>query len=398
MTTFREVTADHIQDTLDGPEGTVGRQRATAMRSLFRVLKRERLLFRDLVRHLPMGDLTGIPRPVPSDVLAGLLDQATAPFARFSIALAAMHAVPVAEIRTALTADLLVTQETAPDPDYPAVRRITMRPPPATRSSSRRSSASPNRPPCATSAPPTQSEPRNWPRSGHPPSPMPQRKPVAVWHRVRHHPCVMVMQPVLEIFAADDFALWPVGEQESYGYLVLDGELTPAEVGTAVMRIADCNNFEPEEEQGPRPTDPLGAFLHGLLTMPNLFAAGGFRVTDTATDTVFVEPGCCNGLEAWRDWREVLDGTGCSSFGHDPSSAAERVGDTVRLTLDADAKDGSPVIELPMEQVRALVTGAEADLRAFLSLAGTWAEQHLPTHAAAVTAALARALDLELTE
>lgn len=108
---------------------------------------------------------------------------------------------------------------------------------------------------------------------------MPQRKPVAVWHRVRHHPCVMVMQPVLEIFAADDFALWPVGEHESYGYLVLDGELTPAEVGTTVMRIADCNNFEPEEEHGTCPTDPLGAYLHGLLTMPNLFAAGGFRVT-----------------------------------------------------------------------------------------------------------------------
>ncbi|MER6134066.1 hypothetical protein [Streptomyces sp. NPDC001815] len=208
----------------------------------------------------------------------------------------------------------------------------------------------------------------------------------------------MVMQPVLEIFAADDFALWPVGEHESYGYLVLNGELTPAEVGTAVMRIADCNDFEPDEEHGPCPTDPLGTFLHGLLTMPDLFAAGGFRVTDDTTGTVFVEPGCCNGLETWRDWLEVLDGTGCSSFGHDPFSMAERVGDTVRLTLDAHAKDGSPLIELPVDQVRVLVTGAQADLRDFLGLAGTWAEQHLPTHAAAVTAALARALDLELTE
>ncbi|MFF5390269.1 hypothetical protein ACFY5H_18135 [Streptomyces sp. NPDC013012] len=50
------------------------------------------------------------------------------------------------------------------------------------------------------------------------------------------------------------------------------------------MRIAECNNFEPVEEHGPCPTDPLGAFLHGLLTMPDLFAAGGFRVADIATD------------------------------------------------------------------------------------------------------------------
>ncbi|MEU8943501.1 MULTISPECIES: hypothetical protein [Streptomyces] len=204
----------------------------------------------------------------------------------------------------------------------------------------------------------------------------------------------MVMQPVLEISAADGFALWPVGEHESYGYLVLNGELTPAEVGTAVMQIADCNDFEPEEEHGPCPADPLGTFLHGLLTMPDLFAAGGFRVTDSAIDTVFVEPGCCNGLETWRDWLDVLDGTGCAYFGHDPSSVAEPVGDIVRLTLDAHGTDDSPVIELPADQVRRLVAGAQQDLQDFLSLAGTWAERHLPAHATAVTAALARALDL----
>ncbi|MER5986999.1 hypothetical protein [Streptomyces sp. NPDC001787] len=72
MTTLREVTADHTQDMLDGMEGTVRRRRATALCSLFRALKRERLVFRDLDRHLPVGDLTNIPRPAPSDVLVGL--------------------------------------------------------------------------------------------------------------------------------------------------------------------------------------------------------------------------------------------------------------------------------------------------------------------------------------
>lgn len=208
----------------------------------------------------------------------------------------------------------------------------------------------------------------------------------------------MVMQPVLEISAVDGFALWPVGEHEPYGYLVLNGELTPAEAGSAVMCVATCNDFEPEVEHGPCPTDPLGRFLHGLLTLPELFAAGGFRVTDTTTDTVYVDPGCCNGLETWRDWLDVLDVTGRASFGHDPSSAAERVGDTVRLTLDSHGADGSPVIELPVDQVRRLVAGAQQDLQDFLGLAGTWAERHLPAHSAAVTAALARALDLEPTQ
>lgn len=205
------------------------------------------------------------------------------------------------------------------------------------------------------------------------------------------------MQPVLEIFASDDFELWPVREHESYGYLVLNGRLTPAEVGTAVMQIADCNDFESQEEHASCPTDPLGAFLLGLLTMPDLFAAGGFRARDNATDTAFVEPGCCNSLETWRDRLEVLDGTGCAYFGYDPSSVAERVNDAVRFTLDAHGVDGSPVIELQVEQVRRLVADAQQDLQGFLSLAEPWAEHHLPAHAAAVTTALARALDLAPT-
>ncbi|MFE5210069.1 hypothetical protein [Streptomyces sp. NPDC056600] len=204
----------------------------------------------------------------------------------------------------------------------------------------------------------------------------------------------MVMRPVLEICPADDFALWPVGEYEAYGYLALHGRLTPTEVGRAVMQVARYNDYEPEAEHGQCPADPPGAFLHGLLTLPDLLAAGGFRVTEAATGTVFVEPGCCNGLETWRDWLEVLDGTGRCSFGHDPSSAAERVDDAVRLTFDVDGTDDGPVIELPVDEVRTLVAGAERDLRDFLGLAGIWAGQHLPEHSAAVTAALARALDL----
>lgn len=51
---------------------------------------------------------------------------------------------------------------------------------------------------------------------------------------------VIVMQPVLEIYPADDFALRPITESESFSYLPLSGELAPAEVSTAVMRIAHC--------------------------------------------------------------------------------------------------------------------------------------------------------------
>ncbi|MCB8903071.1 MULTISPECIES: hypothetical protein [unclassified Streptomyces] len=204
---------------------------------------------------------------------------------------------------------------------------------------------------------------------------------------------MIVLHPVLEILGTRDFGLWPVADSGTYGFLPLSGRLGTAEVGTAVMRIAECNTVDPVDEDRPqRPADPLGGFLHGLLTMEDLFAAGGLRVTDTATGVTLL-PGCCNGLDERRDWFEVLDGDGWAGFGHDPSPLAERVGDTVRLTVDTERAD-SPVIELPVTDLRRLLAGAERDLAGFLRTATEWTTRYVPGHATAVAAALARALVL----
>lgn len=201
------------------------------------------------------------------------------------------------------------------------------------------------------------------------------------------------MQPVLEVYALDGFTLWPVAEVESFGYLTLSGKLTPLDVGTAVMRIAACNENASDDDDRPlRHADPVGSFLHGLLTVDPLFAAGGLRVTDDATGTTFL-PGCCNGLEDWREWHQVLEDGGQAWFGHDPDAGAERRGDTVRLTVDA-TQTGSPVLEFPANDLPRLLAGAEHDLADFLALAADWTARHLPRDAASVTAALARALSL----
>ncbi|MGW1638356.1 hypothetical protein [Streptomyces lavendulae] len=206
------------------------------------------------------------------------------------------------------------------------------------------------------------------------------------------------MQPVLETRVPDGFDLWPVAEVGPAGFLPLSGGLSPAEVGTAVMCIVGCNDIDPEDDPAndrpPRPADPLASFLHGLLTFDTLFAAGGLRVTDDSTGTTFL-PGCCDGLEDWRTWHQLLDEDGVLWFGHDPvSPVAKRFGDIVQLTVDA-AQGDSPVIELSVTDLRRLLIEAERDLTAFLMLATDWTHQHLPpAHRAPVIAALARVLDL----
>jgi len=204
---------------------------------------------------------------------------------------------------------------------------------------------------------------------------------------------VIVMQPVLEIYTPEGFGLWPVAECERFAFLPLGGELSPAEVGTAMMRIIDCNDIDPDGDRPPRPADPLASFLHGLLTFEHLYAAGGLRVVDQSTGIAFL-PGCCDGLEDWRDWHGLVERGGLLGFGHEPvSPLAERFGDTVRLTVNAE-ESGSPVIELSVAELRRLLAGVERDLGNFLALAADWCRRQLPEHADPVVAALARMLDL----
>ncbi|MGY5004741.1 hypothetical protein [Streptomyces griseus] len=206
---------------------------------------------------------------------------------------------------------------------------------------------------------------------------------------------MIVMRPVLEMNTPDGFDLWPVVETERFGFLPLGSGLSPAEVGTALMRIAACNDVDPTDDEGrpPRPTEPVSGFLHGLLTLDHLYAAGGLQVTDTATDVVF-SPGCCDGLEDWRAWYVLADCGGGIGYGHEPlSSLAERLGDTVRLTVDTDRTD-SPVIDLPVTELRRLLAEAERELTGFLAVAAGWVSEHLPGHSAPLVAALARVLDV----
>lgn len=87
-----------------------------------------------------------------------------------------------------------------------------------------------------------------------------------------------------------------------------------------------------------------------------------------STGVIFL-PGCCDGLEDWRDWHQLIDGGSTLWFGHNPvSPVAERFGDTVRLTVDAEQSD-SPVIDMSVTELHRLLADAERDLADFLALA-----------------------------
>ncbi|MCX4768041.1 hypothetical protein OG562_45400 [Streptomyces sp. NBC_01275] len=106
MTSLREIAKSHVEDVVDGVSGYARRGLATALRSLFRALKRERVIFRGTTRDLPVGDIKSTPKTIPSDLLMGLLDQATTPLGRLVVAFAAVHALPGEEIQNLHTTGL----------------------------------------------------------------------------------------------------------------------------------------------------------------------------------------------------------------------------------------------------------------------------------------------------
>ncbi|MFD3750190.1 hypothetical protein ACFWVT_07950 [Streptomyces cyaneofuscatus] len=103
---LREITRHHVETVVNAHSGRARRKLTVVLRSLFKVLKRARVVFRDPAQHLSVGNPKGIPKPVPSDLLTNALQQTKTPLGRLAIVLAAVHAVPRHELRTIMTRDL----------------------------------------------------------------------------------------------------------------------------------------------------------------------------------------------------------------------------------------------------------------------------------------------------
>jgi len=193
---------------------------------------------------------------------------------------------------------------------------------------------------------------------------------------------VLTVDVVMETYCAAGFTAWPTGPSGGR-FLALSGQMPGADVGTAMAVIFTYNNI------GAEPAVGLDAALldrhvaeTGALTAP-----GGLRFRDTATNTEVV-PGCCVGLERWRDWHGVLRGEE-PWLGHSPAPWLERSGGILRLGQDEDDRDASPAtVQISVADLPRLLAGAQHQLRGFLGIVPHWAAQVVPQLSAGLVAAL----------
>ncbi|WP_329343815.1 hypothetical protein OG866_44405 [Streptomyces sp. NBC_00663] len=198
------------------------------------------------------------------------------------------------------------------------------------------------------------------------------------------------MDAVLETYDATGFALWPVAELPSNHLLTLSSRLSVREIGTAMAVLTSYNKSDDEA----RPSDPQDSMeqVSQLLTTDQVIAPGGIRIQDTSTGMT-APPGCCFGLENWRDWLEFMNGEE-PWLGHDPTPRIEHTGTTVQLWLDAKHPNGVP-IELSLPRLPELLGSVQADLIAFLASVGEWATRYAPPLADALVAKLDEDLTIE---
>lgn len=102
----REVTKEHIEAIIKPLRGNAARGVHVGLRSMFRALRRERLIFRDPARSVELAVARRLPRPLPSDQLKGLLDPIADARGRLIVALAAVHTLFPRAIAQLLLEDL----------------------------------------------------------------------------------------------------------------------------------------------------------------------------------------------------------------------------------------------------------------------------------------------------
>jgi site-specific recombinase XerD len=117
-TSLREISRQDIQAALGDQPPVTARNLLSALHSLFRALKQERIIFRDPTRGISLPAMRRLPIPIPASQLRGLIDRADTPMAELVVALIAIHALGKQETARLLLADL----------DLPAGRLLTRRP------------------------------------------------------------------------------------------------------------------------------------------------------------------------------------------------------------------------------------------------------------------------------
>lgn len=197
---------------------------------------------------------------------------------------------------------------------------------------------------------------------------------------------MITLTPVLEPWSAD-CPFWPV-EQARF-LVAVPRRPTPLQVGTVVWAL--IGRSVSADDLSITAADADEAIETYVARTEGHFAPGGLRVT---AGGVVVDPGCCVGLDEWRDWLRVIDG-GSIDLGHDPDVMVEHHGPVVRVrTASGPYASDESQIDIPREALPRLLSTVQEDLAGFLTGLRPWAYGVSARLAETLTVAVDRRLQI----
>lgn len=178
------------------------------------------------------------------------------------------------------------------------------------------------------------------------------------------NPCI---QAVVETPWYEGEPLWPwsVADYKPFSHIQLYDEMTDLEVGLIFAQLVQYNDLE----NGDNAND----VLYRAIESETLILPGGLQVKSTANELIY--PGCCCGLEEWREWLDFLTTERSPWLGHDPSPWFEMVDGFVRIWSDGGMDSAASGFHIDFEQstFETELSRVQQDLSTFLVKIEAWA-------------------------
>jgi hypothetical protein len=161
---------------------------------------------------------------------------------------------------------------------------------------------------------------------------------------------------------------WIISKDE-FGWVRIFAGISDDEIGSVMLSACRLSSEEVIKETALETLKAFGSDEGFVLE-------GGLLLKENGD--IKVGPGCCGGLENWRDWLAVPSGIVDIWTGHDPQSLIEINEGVIKIWNDRENKDEKQSIEFGIEKMIRRLENVEKDLKDFLYRLGQWTENLAP--------------------
>lgn len=170
------------------------------------------------------------------------------------------------------------------------------------------------------------------------------------------------LKPVVQMpFSERDTELpWEVAKFPPGHFLPLSEKLSLPEVGAVVALLLRYNRLMESRN--------LDTSLHEIINAKSLVIPGGIGVYKEEKISLF--PGCCCGLESWRQWEQFLSTDDDPWCGHDPEMFFKKTESNIQI--DQTINKSKCTVKISITHYQKQLREVETSLSNFCYLLEAW--------------------------